>query len=178
MRGVTQYLHGLDLLFSCLPDLQGMQMIFSMLYLIWLIWQKIYKTLQILQKLVNSAGLMGLPFFNCRGPLTLGGTRAKPSVKGSGGQDCRGKVEGRGLVDLFTCAHFKKFKMFSESLEYLFVWIWNKKSEILPCIWVIPYKSTKKNMFFGFLSKKVKSFWYFSNKNVFLKNFFVIFYHM
>ena len=42
---------------------------------------------------------MELAFYNCRGPLTLGGTRATPSAKGSGGQDCRGKVEGWGLVE-------------------------------------------------------------------------------
>ena len=34
LRGVTQYFHGLDLLFTCLLHLQGMQMIFSMLFLI------------------------------------------------------------------------------------------------------------------------------------------------
>ena len=33
LRGVTQYFHGLDLLFTCLHHLQGMQMIFSMLFL-------------------------------------------------------------------------------------------------------------------------------------------------
>ena len=92
LRGVTQYFHGLDLLYSCLPDLQGMQMIFSMLFLIFT-----YKDQNLAENLKNftdtpkTGGLCrahGAPFFNCRGPLTLGGTRAKPSVKGSGGQDC------------------------------------------------------------------------------------------
>ena len=38
-------------------------------------------------------------FFRLQGPLALGGVRVPPSTKGSGEQDCRGKVEGRGLVE-------------------------------------------------------------------------------
>ena len=40
-------------------------------------------------------------------------------------------------------------------------------------LWVIPYKSTEKNMkfFFGFLTQKVSSFWNFSSKQVFKQNF-------
>ena len=34
LTGVTWYLHDLDLIFTCLFHLQGMQMIFSMLFLI------------------------------------------------------------------------------------------------------------------------------------------------
>ena len=37
-------------------------------------------------------------FSQLQGPLVLGGARLPPSVNWSGGQDCRGKVEGRGLV--------------------------------------------------------------------------------
>ena len=43
---------------------------------------------------------------------------------------------------------------------------------------VIPYKSTEKNMiffFFRFLTKKIKGFWYFSNKKRFFNNFFCYF---
>ena len=43
--------------------------------------------------------------------MTLGGTRATPSVKRSGGQDCQGKVEGPGLVEpcyaALDCTHEK-----------------------------------------------------------------------
>ena len=42
---------------------------------------------------------MGLAFSNSMGPLTLGGTRATPSVKGSGGQDSLGKVKAEALLD-------------------------------------------------------------------------------
>ena len=38
-------------------------------------------------KMLDSGGFMGLAFSNSRGPLTLGGTRATPSVKGTGVQD-------------------------------------------------------------------------------------------
>ena len=54
---------------------------------------------------------LGASFFHSRAPLALGESRATPSVKGSGGQDCRGKVEGQGLVELWlmgcyiSCSH-------------------------------------------------------------------------
>ena len=103
LRGVTQYFHGLDLLFTSLLHLQGMQMIFSMLFLIFTFKDKnLAENLTNLTdtpKIIGLCRFMGLAFCNCRGPLTLGGTRATPSVKGSGGQDCQGKVEGRGLVE-------------------------------------------------------------------------------
>ena len=38
--------------------------------------------------------IYGAHFFNSTGPFTLGGTRATPSVKGGGGQNCRGNVKG------------------------------------------------------------------------------------
>ena len=104
LRGVTQYLHGIDLLFTCLLHLQGMQMVFSMLFLIFTFKdQNLAKNLTNLMDTPNIVGLCrvhGTCFFcNCRGPLTLGWARATPSVKGSGGQDCWGKVEGQNLVE-------------------------------------------------------------------------------
>ena len=36
--------------------------------------------------------------FQLQGPLALGGVRVPPSTNGSGEQDCRGKVKGRGFV--------------------------------------------------------------------------------
>ena len=37
-------------------------------------------------------------FFQLQGPLALAGPRALPSVKWSGGQDCRGKVKSEALL--------------------------------------------------------------------------------
>ena len=51
------------------------------------------------QKIVGPCGVHGAPFFQLQGPLALGGARVPPSAKWSGGQDCRGKVKGRGLVE-------------------------------------------------------------------------------
>ena len=45
-------------------------------------------------KIVGPRGFQRAGFFPLQGPLTLCGVRAPPSVKGSGGPDCRGKVEG------------------------------------------------------------------------------------
>ena len=99
----TWYSHGLDLLYTCFLHLQGMQIIISMLFKFFT-----FKDPYLAENLTNLAdtpkivGLCrvhGARFFQLQGPLTLGGTRATPSVKGSGGQDCWGKVEGQGLVE-------------------------------------------------------------------------------
>ena len=50
-------------------------------------------------KIVGPRRFQRACFFQFQGPLTFGGARAPPSVKGSGGQDCQGRVEGRGLVE-------------------------------------------------------------------------------
>ena len=39
-------------------------------------------------KIVGPRRVHGACFFQLQGPLTLGGARVTPSVKGSGGQDC------------------------------------------------------------------------------------------
>ena len=80
-----------------------MQIIFDRLFLIFT-----FKDPNLSENLINLAetlnivgprGVHRARFFQLQGPLTLGGARAPPSVKGSGGQDCQGKVEGRGLVE-------------------------------------------------------------------------------
>ena len=67
-------------------------MIFSMIFLLFIFTDpdlpEILTNLADTPKVVDSAGFMGFAFFNSRGPLTLGGTRATLSVKGSGDQDC------------------------------------------------------------------------------------------
>ena len=50
-------------------------------------------------EIVGSRGVHGARFFQLQGPLALGGARVPSSAKWSGGQDCRGKVEGRGFVE-------------------------------------------------------------------------------
>ena len=70
-------------------------MIFSMLSFIFTLKdQNLAENLTNLMDTPIIVGFMGVAFSNYRGPLTLGGTRATPSVKGSGGHHCRGKVEG------------------------------------------------------------------------------------
>ena len=71
-------------------------MIFSMLFLIFTF--KDYNLAENLTNWTDTPNIVGLCRVhgarNCRSPLTLVGTRATPNVKGSGGHDCRGKVEG------------------------------------------------------------------------------------
>ena len=85
-----------DLKYCC------MQMIFSILILSFT-----FKDQNLAENLTNVAetlkifrprGVNGPCFFKLQGPLAVGGARAPPSVKWSGGQDCRGKVKGKGLV--------------------------------------------------------------------------------
>ena len=74
-------------------------MIFSMLFLIFTFKDpnlvENLKNLADTPKKLDPAGFLRLSFSN----LTIGGARATPSVKGSGGRDWRGKVEGQGLVE-------------------------------------------------------------------------------
>ena len=67
-------------------------MIFSMLFLIFTFKdQNLAENLTNLTdtpKIVGLRRVHGARFLQLQGPLTLGGTRATPSVKGSGGQDC------------------------------------------------------------------------------------------
>ena len=58
LMGVTQYFHGLDLLFTCLLHLQGMQMKFSMLFLIFTL--KDQNLAENLTNLTDTAKIVGL----------------------------------------------------------------------------------------------------------------------
>ena len=72
--------------------MQGMQMIFSMLFLIFTLTDKNLAenpiNLSRTQKIVRPCGVHGASFFQLQEPLALGGGRASPSAKWSGGQDC------------------------------------------------------------------------------------------
>ena len=50
-------------------------------------------------KIVGPRGVHGARFFQLQGPLALDSIMVPPSTKGSGEQDCLGKVEDRGLVE-------------------------------------------------------------------------------
>ena len=49
-------------------------------------------------KIVGPRGVHGARFFQLQAPLTLGGVRVPPSAKGSGEQDCRGKLRAEALL--------------------------------------------------------------------------------
>ena len=79
-------------LFTCSLHLQGMQMIFSMLFLIFTCKDSYLAenltNLADTPKIVGPRRVHGACSFQLQGPLILGGARATPSVKRSGGQDC------------------------------------------------------------------------------------------
>ena len=52
-----------------------------------------------LEETLKKVGPHGACFFQLQESLALGGFRAPPSAKWSGGQDCGGKVNSRGLVE-------------------------------------------------------------------------------
>ena len=93
LRGDTCYFHGFDFVYTWLIHLQGMQMIFYMLFQIFAFkeffflnenWTSLSETM----KIVEPRGVHGACFFQLQGPLALGGARVPPSSKLSGGQNC------------------------------------------------------------------------------------------
>ena len=66
-------------------------------FFLFLPFERCYMIFTETHNIVAQRGVQRACFFKLLGPLTLGGARAPPSVKWSGGQDCWGKA--RGIVE-------------------------------------------------------------------------------